>query len=62
VPDSASARNAMEKNLMDMARTTLNQASQLKSDLEKGDVTSPIFDPIIGIIKQRSESLLTRRD
>jgi len=60
VPDSATARNAMEKNLIEMARKTIEQAIKLKADLEKTGVTSPVFDEILRVIKQRSENILRR--
>jgi serine/threonine-protein kinase HipA len=54
VPDSATARKALEKSLSDMARKTLSHAAQLSADLKKDNITSPLIESILGIIKNRS--------
>ena len=54
VPDSATARKAMEKSLSDLARKTLAHATQLHADLKKDNITSPVIESILGIIKDRS--------
>ncbi|MGB8352606.1 MAG: type II toxin-antitoxin system HipA family toxin [Chthoniobacteraceae bacterium] len=62
VPDSVTARNAMEKSLVEMSGKALDQAAQLKGDLKKAEITSPIFEGILGVIKQRSTNILNKRD
>jgi serine/threonine-protein kinase HipA len=57
VPDTAGARNAVEKNLAEMAETTLEQATKLHDELKKENVTSPILDSIVALIKKRSARL-----
>jgi len=57
VPDTAGARNAVEKNLAEMAETTLDQATKLHDELKKENITSPILDSIVALIKKRSARL-----
>jgi len=54
VPDSATARKAMEKSLSDIARKTLTHAAQLQADLKKDNITSPVIESILALIKNRS--------
>lgn len=54
VPDSATARKAMEKSLSDLVRKTLAQAAQLQADLKKDTITSPVIESILAVIKDRS--------
>lgn len=55
VPDTATARNNIEKALADMAEKILQEAEGLKADLQKDGIVSSIFDSIISIIKKRKE-------
>lgn len=57
VPDTAVARKNLEKTLSNMSTTVLKEAEKLKADLKKDGITSPIFDTIIAIIKERGVSL-----
>jgi len=57
VPDTAGTRNALEKNLTEMAATTLDQATKLHDELKKENITSPILDSIVALIKKRSARL-----
>lgn len=59
VPDSATARKALEKSLVQMARNTLEQANRLKDDLKKKGIVSPVFDLILDVIKFRTERILS---
>ncbi len=52
--DSATARKAMEKTLAAIARKTLTHAAQLQADLKKDNITSPVIESILAIIKNRS--------
>lgn len=60
VADSATARKAMEKSLSDMAGKTLDQATKLLADLKKDKITSPVFDSILDVIKNRSARILSQ--
>jgi hypothetical protein len=44
----------MEKSLSDMASRTLDQATKLNAELKKEKITSPVFDSILAVIKERS--------
>lgn len=57
VPDTAVARKNLEKTQTNMGATVLKEAEKLKTDLKKDGITSPIFDTLIDIIKQRGMSL-----
>lgn len=57
VPDSASARNEMDKTLADMATRTLDQATKLHAELKKEEITSPVLDSILAVIQKRSARL-----
>ncbi len=57
VPDTAVARNAMDKSLADMAATVLAQATKLHAELAKEKITSHVLDSILAIIKKRSARL-----
>jgi serine/threonine-protein kinase HipA len=57
VPDTAVARNAIEKNLADMAAKTLDQATKLHDELKKDNIASPVLDSILALIKKRSARL-----
>jgi hypothetical protein len=59
VADTAGARKAMETSLVRMARRTLDQAVQLKADLEEKEFHSVIFDSILAVIEQRSARILS---
>ena len=59
VADSAVARKAIEKSLVDMAKRTLDQATKLDAELKKEKVTSPVFDLILGVIQERSTRILS---
>jgi serine/threonine-protein kinase HipA len=57
VPDTAVSRKAIEKSLADMATTALDQATKLLAELNKENVTSPVLDSILALIKKRSTRL-----
>jgi serine/threonine-protein kinase HipA len=54
VPDTAAARNALEKQLRFLSKKALVQAETLKLSLEKQSIRSVVFDKIIGVISDRS--------
>jgi serine/threonine-protein kinase HipA len=57
VPDTAVARNSIEKTLGDMAEKTLDQATKLHSELKKDNITSPVLDSMLALIKKRTARL-----
>jgi serine/threonine-protein kinase HipA len=57
VPDTAVARKSIEKSLADMATTALDQAIKLHAELNKQNITSPVLDSILALIKKRSTRL-----
>ena len=57
VPDTAVARKEIEKSLAHMATTTLDQTTKLHADLNKQNITSPVLDSILALIKKRSTRL-----
>ena len=57
VPDTAVARKAIEKSLADIARTALDEATKLHTELNKDGITSPVLDSILALIKRRSTRL-----
>jgi len=57
VPDTAVARRVIEKSLADMATKALDQARKLHAELNQGDITSPVLDSILALIKKRSTRL-----
>jgi serine/threonine-protein kinase HipA len=57
VPDTAVARKAIEKSLADMATTALDQATKLHAELNKENITSPVLDSVLALIKKRSTRL-----
>ena len=57
VPDTAVARKSIEKSLADMATTVLDQAIKLHAELNKQNITSPVLDSILALIKKRSTRL-----
>jgi len=57
VPDTAAARRNLEKQMQETAKACLEKAESLKSDLEKEDIRSPVFDEILAVIAKRSEHL-----
>jgi serine/threonine-protein kinase HipA len=57
VSDTAVARKAIEKSLADMATTALDQATKLHAELNKENITSPVLDSILALIKKRSTRL-----
>jgi serine/threonine-protein kinase HipA len=57
VPDTAVARKAIEKSLADMATTALDQTTKLHAELNKENITSPVLDSILALIKKRSTRL-----
>jgi serine/threonine-protein kinase HipA len=57
VPDTAVARKAIEKSLADMATTALDQATKLHAELNNENITSPVLDSILALIKKRSTRL-----
>lgn len=57
IADTATAKKNLEKTLSEMSATVLREAEKLKNDLKKDGITSPIFDSIISVIKQRGERL-----
>ena len=57
VPDTAVARNVIEKTLSDMATRTLDQASKLHAELKDENITSPVLDSILALIQKRSARL-----
>ena len=57
VPDTAVARKGIEKSLADMATTALDQATKLHAELNKENITSPVLDSILALIKKRSTRL-----
>ncbi|HVZ41918.1 MAG TPA: type II toxin-antitoxin system HipA family toxin [Candidatus Kapabacteria bacterium] len=59
VPDTATARNNLEKVLSEMSLTVLGEAEDLKADLRKAGTESPVFDDVIAIIKQRKARVLS---
>ena len=54
VPDTAGARNALEKTLSDLAARTLDQATKLYAEFKAENVISPILDSILSLIKKRA--------
>jgi hypothetical protein len=54
VPDTAGAKNALEKTLSDLAGRTLDQATKLYAELKAENVISPILDSILSLIKKRA--------
>lgn len=58
VPDSATSRKLLEKNLAQMAKNSLKQAGILKNEFKKEHIISPIFSLILGVIQSRAESIL----
>ncbi len=59
VADSAVARKAIEKSLVDTAERALDQATKLDAKLKKEKVTSPVHDLILGVIQERSTQILS---
>jgi len=57
VPDTAVARKSIEKSLADMATTALDQGIKLHAELNKENITSPVLDSILALVKKRSTRL-----
>jgi serine/threonine-protein kinase HipA len=57
VPDTAVARKAIEKSLAGMATTALDQATKLHAELNNENITSPVLDSILALIKKRNTRL-----
>jgi serine/threonine-protein kinase HipA len=57
VQDTAAAKRNLEKQMQETAKACLEKAENLKSDLEKDDIRSPVFDDILAVITKRSERL-----
>lgn len=57
MPDTAGARNALEKKLADMAARILDHTTKLYAELKNENITSPILDSIVALIKKRSAKL-----
>lgn len=59
VPDTATARNNLEKVLSELSLTVLSEAEKLKADLKKAGTESPVFDDVIAVIKRRKARVLS---
>jgi len=57
VPETAAAKRNLEKQMQETAKACLEKAESLKTDLEKEDIRSPVFDEILAVIAKRSERL-----
>lgn len=58
VPDTAAARNNLEKQLKQMSNDCVMQAFTLKEKLNQKGIQSPVFDEICEVIKKRAEHIL----
>lgn len=58
VPDTATARNALDRDLGRMAAQTLEQARKLGGELQARGLASEVYGAILGVIEARSERLL----
>jgi len=59
VPDTATARKNLENILSEMSLVVLREAEDLKVNLKKEGMESPVFEDIIAIIKQRKARVLS---
>ena len=60
VPDTATARKNLEKQLGDMVRNCKEKASELKKKLEEDDIHSSIFGDICSVIGMRAKYIEER--
>lgn len=55
MPDTAAARNDLNKELMSMSKECLEQAKTLKETLKSEGISSGVFDAIIEVINKRAD-------
>ena len=57
VPDTALAQKALKKEIKALCRNVLEKALEVKSELERNDVNSEIYNQIIAVIKKRYDQI-----
>lgn len=59
IPNTAAARNALNKELLNMSAQIVDKAQALRVDLNSKGINSVIFEDILKVIKRRAEQVQT---
>lgn len=57
VPDSATSKKSLNKKLLGLSKSCVEKSEELKETLVQEGITSPVFDRICEVIKDRTDSI-----